>query len=199
MKISTFINALSFKHLALAAVLAVSGFALGDSLPVLIDSFDGTENNSLGLQRQLMTDSVAGGGSTATYSVVAGAASVKGDITPARGQLGWVSFVLPLDEAGHPQNADSYEGVLLTVKLHKGNLSVSVNSTDVTNFDYHAAPITVTTDGEFHHVKVPFTALKRAWSEQTPLNAAAINGISIVAYAVKPESFEFALDEIRFY
>ncbi|MDO3384779.1 CIA30 family protein [Gilvimarinus sp. SDUM040013] len=189
----------ALKSVALATALVLSGSVFADALPPLVDSFDDATNNDLGLPRQLMTDSVAGGQSTATHSVDAGVVVVKGDITPARGQLGWASFVLPLDGQGQPQDADAYEGVLLKVKLNKGNLSVSVNSTEVTNFDFHASPVTVTNDGEFHEVKVPFDSLKRAWSEQTPLNAATVNAISIVAYGVQPESFNFVLDEVSFY
>ncbi|HEY7885602.1 MAG TPA: CIA30 family protein [Cellvibrionaceae bacterium] len=199
MKTQQRLSTASLKSYVLAVALALSGPVFADSLPPLVDSFDDAKNNNLGLPRQLMTDSIAGGNSTATHSVDAGVAVVKGDITPARGQLGWISFVLPLDGQGGPQDANAYEGVLLKVKLSEGNLSVSVNSTQVTNFDFHATTIPVTNDGEFHQVKVPFASLKRAWSEQTPLNADSINAISIVAYAVQPQSFNFALDEVSFY
>lgn len=199
MKLPQLIKTVAIKSAALSAALVLSTASFAGALPELVDSFDDATNNSLGFQRQLVTDAMAGGKSTATHSVEEGVAVVKGDITPARGQLGWASFVLPLDDQGRGQDADAYEGVLLKIKLTKGNLSVSVNSTEVTNFDFHAMPVTVTNDGEFHEVKVPFNSLKRAWSEPTPLNAETVNAISIVAYGVQPESFNFALDEVSFY
>lgn len=195
----SFTQVAPLKSIALVAVLTLSGAAWGDALPTVVDTFDQSENNSLGLKRQLMTDSLAGGGSIAQQSVAKGIITVEGKIAPARGQLGWVSLVLPLDAQGAPQDGKAYTGVLLKVKVNTGNLSVSVNSSEVQNYDYHAAPVTVTNDGEFHQVKVPFDSLKRAWSEQTPLNAGTINGISVVAYAMQPENFSFSLDQIRFY
>ncbi|MDO6746709.1 CIA30 family protein [Gilvimarinus sp. 1_MG-2023] len=189
----------SLKSIALAATLSLSGVAWGGTLPPVVDTFDKPENNSLGLPRQLITDSLAGGGSTAQHTIAEGVITVDGEITPARGQLGWVSLVLPLDVQGGSQNAQPYTGILLSVKLNKGVLSVTVNGSEIQNHDYHAAPVTVTNDGEFHQVKVPFESLKRAWSEQTPLNTGAINGISIVAYAMQPERFSFALDQVSFY
>ncbi len=189
----------SFKHLALVTAILLSATAFGGELAPTIDTFDNAANNSLGYQRQLITDTVAGGSSTATQTLANGVVTLKGEIVPARGQLGWVSYVVPLDAQGGAQDASAFEGVLLRVKLNKGNLSVSVNSTEVTNFDYHAAPIAVIQDGEFHTLKVPFNSLKRAWSEQTVLNPETVNGISIVAYAVQQDSFDFALDSISFY
>ena len=189
----------SFKHLALVTAILLSATAFGGELAPTIDTFDNAANNSLGYQRQLITDTVAGGSSTATQTLANGVVRLKGEIVPARGQLGWVSYVVPLDAQGGAQDASAFEGVLLRVKLNKGNLSVSVNSTEVTNFDYHAAPIAVIQDGEFHTLKVPFNSLKRAWSEQTVLNPETVNGISIVAYAVQQDSFDFALDSISFY
>jgi hypothetical protein len=69
----------------------------------------------------------------------------------------------------------------------------------VTNYDYHAAPIAVAADGKFHEVKIPFESMKRAWSEQTPLNTATLNSLSIVAFSLQPASFDFELDEVSFY
>lgn len=187
------------KKLTFMATVVCASSAFAAPLAPQIDTFDDAANNHLNLPRQLLTDAVMGGGSTATQSIEKGVVTLEGEIVPARGQLGWVSYVLPLDAEGGAQDASPYEGVLLRVKLTKGNLSVSVNSAEVTNFDYHAAPITVTQDGEFHEVKVPFASLKRAWSEQTPLNPESVNGISIVAYAVQPERFDVSLDSVSFY
>ncbi len=81
----------------------------------------------------------------------------KGDIIPARGQPGWASTVLLLDPQGLPQDASAYDGIVLRVRLNKGNLSISANSSEITNFDYHAAPLICPSDGEFHEVKIPFS------------------------------------------
>ncbi|WP_232301209.1 CIA30 family protein [Gilvimarinus agarilyticus] len=192
-------NVTILKKLTFMAAVVCASSAFAAPLAPHVDTFDDVANNQLNLPRQLLTDAVMGGGSSATQSVERGVVTLQGEIVPARGQLGWVSYVLPLDIEGGAQDASPYEGVVLRVKLTKGNLSVSVNSTEVTNFDYHAAPITVTQDGEFHEVKVPFASLKRAWSEQAPLNPKTVNGISIVAYAVQPEPFDVSLDSVSFY
>ncbi|UTF59934.1 CIA30 family protein [Gilvimarinus sp. DA14] len=199
MQARPFIQSVSLKSIALAATLSLSALAWGDNLPPVVDTFANPENNSLALKRQLITDSLTGGGSSAQQQVEKGMITVSGDIAPARGQLGWVSLVLPLDAEGGSQNAQAYTGVVLKVKVNKGNLSLSVNSSEVNNYDYHAAPVRVTNDGEFHEIRVPFDSLKRAWSEQTPLNTTTINSISVVAYAMQPEAFSYALDQVGFY
>jgi hypothetical protein len=65
--------------------------------------------------------------------------NAKAKIVPPRGQPGWASEVLLLDPQGLPVDASQYEGIRLRVRIHKGALSVSANSTEVTNYDYHAA------------------------------------------------------------
>ena len=170
-----------------------------ETLEPLVDDFSDAQNNSLGIPRQFVNDTMAGGGTTTVQSVSEGVLSVKGEIVPARGQPGWASSLLLLDPQGLPRDAGAYEGVRLLVRVDKGNLSVSANSTDVTNFDYHAAAVTVASDGEFHEVKIPFASMKRAWSEQTPLNTRTISSLSIVAFDVQKGSFDFAVDEVGFY
>jgi len=199
MKTTYTTNVLPRRALAILAILVVSCASFGEALIPLIDDFDDEVNNSLGIQRQFITDTAVGGGTTAEQSVTAGVLSIKGEIVPPRGQPGWASLVLPLDPQGLAQDASAFEGVLLLVKVMEGNLSVSANSTEVQNFDYHAAPITVRPDGNFHEVRVPFTDMTRAWSEQTRLNLETLGSLSIVAYGVQKSSFKFEIDEVRFF
>ena len=118
---------------------------------------------------------------------------------PARGQPGWASTVLLLDPQGLPQDASAFKGIRLLVRVNKGNLSISANSSKITNFDYHAAPIIRQSDGEFHEVKIPFDKMKRAWSEQTPLNPKTLTGLSLVAVDLQKGSFDFEISELSFY
>lgn len=187
------------KSLVATALLAFSAAGFAASLISSIDDFSDAQNNSLGMPRQFMNDSLAGGKTTTQQSVSEGVLHVKGKIVPPRGQPGWASSVLPLSMPGQAQNASAYEGIRLWVKINQGNLSLSANSTEVTNFDYHAAPVVVAADGQFHELKIPFTSMKRAWSEQTRLNTATLNSISIVAYSLQPAIFDFEVDEVSFY
>jgi hypothetical protein len=123
----------------------------------------------------------------------------KGKISPARGQPGWASKVLLLDPQNKAFDASQFSGIGLRVKVIAGNLSVSANSTEITNYDYHAVPVTVKMDGQFHSVILPFKSMKRAWSKQTTLNTASLASLSIVAFDVQPASFEFEIDQIYFY
>ena len=128
-----------------------------------------------------------------------GVLSAKGEIVPPRGQPGWASAVLLLDPQGLPQDASAFEGIRLLVRVNKGNLSVSANSSEITNFDFHAALVTRQSDDEFHEVKIPFSQMKRAWSEQTPLNTKTLTSLSLVAFGMQKGNFDFEIDEISFY
>ncbi len=187
------------KPLSLAVLLAFSGASIAGSLSPLIDDFSDAKNNSLGIQRQYMNDTVAGGNTTTEQSVSEGVIFLKGEITPPRGQPGWASTVLPFDLRGLPMDASMFDGIRLLVKINTGNISISANSAEVTNFDYHAALVTVTSDGKFHEVKIPFASMKRAWSEQTQLNTETINSLSIVAFSLQKGFFDFEVDEVSFY
>lgn len=187
------------KYLFLATLLSLSCTSMGGSLSPVIDDFSDATNNNLGIARQYLNDTLAGGSTTTTQEVAQGIITAKGEIIPPRGQPGWASIVLPLDPHSLPQDASTFEGVRLLIKINGGNVSISANSTEITNFDYHAAPITVTADGKFHEIKIPFTAMKRAWSEQTPLNTRTLNSLSIVAFGLQKSAFDFALDEVSFY
>lgn len=185
--------------IAIAALLAFSGNCHSETLRPIVDDFGDAEKNSFGIPRHFMDDSTAGGNTSTRHSVSEGILTVSGEILPARGQPGWSSAVLLLDSQGRPRDASVYEGVRLVVRVNKGNISVSANSTEVTNFDYHAAPVIATSDGGFHEVKIPFTSMKRAWSEQTPLNTSAISSLSIVAFDLQKGSFDFEVEEVGFY
>jgi hypothetical protein len=195
-------------YLALVSLLAYSSLTLAapampeassSSSNAMIDDFDDTTNNAFGIPRQFMNDTMTGGKTTTELNVAAGVMNLKGKIVPARGQPGWASSVFLLDPQGAPLDASEFEGLRLLVKVNTGNISISANSIEVTNFDYHAAQVVVAPDGKFHEVKIPFDSMKRAWSEQTTLNTKTINGISIVAFDLQKANFDFAVDEVSFY
>ncbi|MDJ0761188.1 MAG: CIA30 family protein [Woeseiaceae bacterium] len=179
--------------------MASPNHGAAEGLASLVDDFSNAEVNSAGVARQFLSDTMAGGGTSMTPEVSDGVLSVSGEIAPPRGQPGWASSVLILDPQGLPKDASQFEGVRLLIRINKGMLSVSANSTEVTNFDYHAAPITAKSDGEFHEVKIPFTSMRRTWSEQTALNTKTIQSLSIVAFDVQNGAYDFELDEVGFY
>ncbi|TVZ41418.1 complex I intermediate-associated protein 30 (CIA30) [Alteromonadaceae bacterium 2753L.S.0a.02] len=185
--------------ITIIAFCTLSAFSLAEPLKPLVDDFGDAANNSLGIPRQFINDTVTGGGTNTQQQVAAGVLKVKGEIVPPRGQPGWASSVLLLDPQGLPQDASGFDGIKLLVKVNKGFISLSANSSEVKNFDYHAAPITTKADGKFHEVKIPFATMKRAWSEQTALNTKTIASLSIVAFSPQKASFEFEVDEISFY
>ncbi len=184
---------------SLASLLAYSSISFGGELTSVIDDFSHQQSNSLGIPRQFLDDKMAGGKTQTEIVVSEGKLRIKGEIVPPRGQPGWASSVLLLNENGLPQDASKYQGVRLLIKLDQGSISVSANSVEVTNYDYHAAMIAVQSDGKFHEVKIPFTSMKRAWSEQTELNTTTISGLSIVAFGMQPTHFDFEIDEVSFY
>lgn len=188
-------------HKSVAAAIFVSTLnaaAAGDIGPT-VDDFSDPNQNSLGIDRQFVDDTAAGGQTKTQHRIKGGVLSVKGDIQPPRGQPGWASTVLLLDPQGLPRDASAYKGIRLLVRVNKGNLSVSANSSEITNFDFHAAPITRQSDGEFHEVKIPFVKMKRAWSEQTKLNTKNLTGLSLVAVDLQKGSFDFEISEVGFY
>ncbi len=188
-----------FSHsLTFAVLLAASSSSFAAELNAPIDDFSQTKN-SLGLERQYVSDAVAGGGTTTEQTLKEGILSVKGNILPPRGQPGWASTVLPLGPEGQAQDASPFKGIRLLIKVNAGNISITANSTQVSNFDYHTKPIAVATDGKFHEVKVPFSAMKRTWSEQTALNTQTLHSLSIVAFSPQKGTFDYAIDAISFY
>ena len=166
---------------------------------LMVDEFTNAESNSLGYARFFLSDVQAGGATTIVTEIKQGVLQGHGKISPPRGQPGWSSSVFLLANGEQSFDASQYSGVRISVKLNKGNLSLSANSAEVTNFDYHSSPLTVTMDGKFHTIDIPFDAMKRVWSEQTPLNTASLNSLSLVAYSMQPADFEFAVQSISFY
>lgn len=187
------------RHFSTALLLAFSCLSVAESLSPAIDDFSDVKNNNLGLPRQFLNDSISGGSTTTEQHISEGVLYAQGDIIPPRGQPGWASVVLLLDPQNLPRDASAFVGIRLRIKMNSGNLSISANSTEITNFDYHAAPVAVAADGKFHEVKIPFASMKRAWSEQTTLNTKTISSISISAYGLQKSVFDFELDEVSFY
>ena len=195
-------------YLAIVSLIAFSGLCLGSpsisetggiSANAKIDDFSDATNNSLGIARQFLNDTVAGGNTANEINVAEGVMHIKGEIVPPRGQPGWASSVLLLAPKGQSLDVSEFDGIRLLVKVNAGNISISANSLEVSNFDYHAAQVVVAADGKFHEIIVPFKSLKRVWSEQTPLNTKTINGLSIVAFALQKANFDFEVDEVSFY
>lgn len=196
------INTLIFvarKTIVAAFCVAVLNSASAGALESTIDDFSDPDTNSLGYARLYIDDTTAGGQTSARHSVDGGVLSAKGEILPPRGQPGWASAVLLLEAQGLPRDASAYDGVRLLVRINKGNLSISANSSEITNYDYHAAPVRRQSGNEFHEVRIPFSQMKRAWSEQTPLNTATLTSLSLVAFDVQKGDFDFEIDEISFY
>jgi hypothetical protein len=53
--------------------------------------------------------------------------------------------------------------------------------------------------GEFSEVRLPFKDMKRAWSEQIPLNLKTITSVNLVAFGMAKDAFAYEVDEIGFY
>jgi len=146
-----------------------------------------------------MNDTMVGGGTQTKVGIESGVLHLSGEIVPPRGQPGWASTVLLLDGEGKPIDASEYTGIRMLVKINSGSLSMSANSTEVANFDYHSSVVMAPSDGKFHEVKIPFDSLKRSWSEQTNLNTQTINSLSIVAFSMQKATFDYEIDEVSFY
>ena len=185
----------SVKTFAIASMLGLSSSAFGS----VIDDFNHAKDTNLGTPRVLITDSSSGGKTTTVLAVVDGVMQIKGDIIPGRGQPGWSSLVLPLGQMNETQDASEFDGISLRVKINHGNVSISANSTEVVNYDYHSSPVVVSSDGKFHEIKIPFESMKRVWSAQTKLNTQTLSSLSIVAFSPQKSSFDFAVDKVSFY
>lgn len=169
------------------------------SASTLIDNFETPSTNNLGFERQFLDDTMAGGATQFDASVATGILNLSGEIVPPRGQPGWASTVLPFAQLGGHIDASEHTGIKLRIKINAGTFSLSANSLDITNFDYHAAPITVANDGKFHDVSIPFESMKRAWSPQVDLNTANLGSLSIVAFGLQPTAFAAEIAEVSFY
>lgn len=190
---------ISNKAIVTAICLTGLNSAMAGALGPAIDDFSDPNMNNFGIARMYVDDKSAGGQTSTQYSVDEGVLSARGQILPPRGQPGWASAVLLLDPQGLAKDASAYEGIRLLVRVNKGRLSVSANSSEITNFDYHAAQITPQSDGRFHEIRIPFSEMRRAWSEQTPLNTKTLTSLSLVAFDVQIGDFDFEIDEISFY
>lgn len=185
--------------IALALVASGAGsVAMADAV-ASVDDFNHPENNSLGFPRVFITDQSVGGQSALRHTFENGVFEASGEIAPPRGQPGWASTTLLLDAQGQAMDASAYTGIRLRVRIQSGNLSVTANSTAISNYDYHAAPLQQQADDDFHEVRVPFDSMKRAWSEQVPLDPATLASISLVAFDIKPGAFAYEVDEVGFY
>lgn len=184
--------------LFLASSAAMPCVARAGDVPAVLDDFSDPVRTSLGHDRIAIDDASVGGASRLTQTFKDGVLSAEGEIVPARGQPGWVSLVLLLTPDGKPADLSHYEGVRVRVRVRTGTLSVSANSTSVTNYDYHAAVIPPMGDA-IQEVRIPFDEMKRAWSEQTPLNRATIASVSLVAVGIQKGAVAYDVDEVGFY
>ena len=184
---------------SLAVLLALGGtVARAAGVPALLDNFSDAHRNADGAARILVTDKDAGGSSHATQTCANGVLTVQGELQPGRGMPGFVSLVSLLSPDGKPQDLSGYQGVKLRVKVRQGMLSMQVASSEIKNFDYHtSAPIARSDD--FQEVRIPFTALKRAWSEPVPLNLKTATCVILVAAGMTKASFAYEVEEIGFY
>lgn len=185
---------------SLLVLLAFSTIAAPQTpSPLLLDDYSDSKNNKNGVGRLLIDDKAAGSTSTATQKCENGVLVVKGDLVPGRGVPAFISVVSLLNTEGKAKDLTGYAGVRLKVKVSKGILCVQVGSSDVTNFDYHTGAPIPGQRGEFQEVRIPFKDLKRAWSEQTPLNVKSITSVNLVSFGLSKETFAYEVDEIGFY
>jgi hypothetical protein len=182
------------------ALLALSHITLqAATTPSVLDDFSDPTRNNHGAERMIIDDKVAGSQSHATQKCEAGVIMVKGELVPGRGVPAFISLPLLLSTDAKPHDLSAYEGVRIRVKPTKGILSVQVSSTEITNFDYHSSPPITGKRGEFTEVRIPFKEMKRAWSEQTPLNVKSVTSINLVSFGLAKDSFAYEVDEIGFY
>ena len=189
-----------FVPVALLLLLTAGSPALraAAGAPALVDDFSNPAQTAHGAGRLLFTDKDAGSQSSATQRVENGVLLVTGELKPGRGAPAFISIPLLLTPEGKPTDVGAFTGVRLRVKVNQGPLTVQVSTADITNFDYHSAPV-VAKRGEWVEVRVPFADLKRAWSEQTALNTKLVTSVNLVSFAMAPVAFAYEVDEIGFY
>jgi hypothetical protein len=184
--------------LTIAATLAIAPATSRAAAPALVDDFSVADHTANGASRLLIDDKGAGSHSHATQRCEKGILIVEGELVPGRGAPAFISIPLLLTPDAKPQDLSAYEGVRLRVKLIQGILSVQVSSADVQNLDYHSG-VVAGKHGEFVEVRLPFKDLKRAWSEQTPLNVKNVTSLNLVSFAMAATPFAYEIDEIGFY
>lgn len=169
------------------------------NVAAVLDNCANAQLNARGAARILITDKDLGGHSAATETCQGGILAVKGELAPGRGQPGFVTMVSLLTPTGQPEDLSRYQGVRLRVKVTQGNLSVQVGSSDITNFDYHTSAPLVRDPAGFQEVRVPFSSLKRMWSEQVPLNTKVVTSVNLVAAGMAPGPFAYEVESLGFY
>jgi hypothetical protein len=167
--------------------------------PLLLDDYSDLKRNKNGVERLLIDDKAAGSHSQATQKCENGVLTVKGELVPGRGVPAFISAVSLLSPDGKPKDLRTCQGVRLRVKVTKGILCVQVGSAEITNFDFHSSAAISGKRGEFQEVRLPFKEMKRAWSEQTPLNLKSITSINLVSFGVAKDTFAYEVDELGFY
>lgn len=164
-----------------------------------MDDFSNAAQTPAGIPRLVIDDQQLGSHSQAKQSCADGVLQVRGDLVPGRGVPAFISIPLPLSADNRPHDLSAYQGVRLRVKIKKGNLCVQVASAEIQNYDYHtSAPIARSGD-EFQEVRIPFTQLRRAWSEPIPLNLKTITSVNLVSISMAKDSFMYHVDEVGFY
>lgn len=167
--------------------------------PELVDDFSDAEHTTAGAIRPIITDKDLGGQSQATAVCADGVFAIEGTLAPGRGMPAFVSVPLLLSPDAQPRDVSGREGVRLRVKIERGALSVQMGSTEIDNFDYHTSAPIVRQPGAFQEVRIPFSVMKRAWSEQAPLNLKTITSVNLVVAGMAPGAFAYEVDEIGFY
>jgi hypothetical protein len=188
-----------FVHFLCTTLWAIiSPVCVQAAAPALVDDFSAIAHTTGGAGRFIVDDKGVGSQSRATQRCENGVLTVEGKLIPGRGVPAFISVPLVLTPEGRPQDISAYAGVRLRVKLVKGPLSVQISSADIQNFDYHAA-IVAAKRGEFVEVRLPFSDLKRSWSEQIPLNTKNVTSVNLVAFGMAKTAFAYEVDEIGFY
>ena len=193
-------NYMNTRHLSVLLALSLPSFIpltgwaeVGPGL----DDFSSDTQTSLATPRLVFDDSGLGGSSSADISPDDGILRVEGTLVPARGQPAFISLVMLLSPTGKEQDLSGYEGIRLRVRVLKGGLQVLAASAKVQNFDYHTAAVPRSRD--FQEIRIPFSELRRVWSEPMPLDLASITSINLVAAGMQPGPFAYEIDEIGFY
>lgn len=168
------------------------------AFPALLDDFSDATTSTAGFARLVVDDASIGGKSRLEQNFSDGVLAVKGEIAPARGQPGWASVVLLLSASGEAADLSRFQGIRLRLNVKQGTFSVSANSTEIDNFDYHAKMIPRNRGG-LEEVRIPFSEMKRAWSQQTPLRPETIASISLSVVGLEAGSFAWEIDELGFY
>lgn len=186
------------RFLTIALIFGSSSFLAAETTAVL-DDFSEADQTLTGAARMVITDQQMGGQSRADSNVSDGVMAVTGELKPGRGAPGFVSVPLLLLPDAQPKDLTGYTGIRLRIKVMQGMLSVQAASAAITNFDFHTSAPIVRESDDFQEVRIAFKTMKRAWSEQTPLDLSTITSINLVAVGMAPGAFAYVVDEVGFY